>query len=77
MRTITSVINKNAIKNNYNNEYNIFFRHSKSKLDIYNYGNKNDRLKLKKRDSHLAFIIHFYFLFAYKTKRAKPSQRTI
>ena len=42
-----NIINKNAIKNNYNNEYNIFFRHSKSKLDIYNYGNKNDKLKFK------------------------------
>jgi hypothetical protein len=42
-----NIINKNTIKNNYNNEYNIFCRHSKSKLDIYNYGNKNDRLKFK------------------------------
>ena len=42
-----NIINKNPLKNNYNIEYNNIYLRSKSKLDIYNYGNKNDRLKFK------------------------------
>ena len=42
-----NIINKNSFKNNYNIEYNNIFPCSKTKLNIYNYGNKNDRLKFK------------------------------
>ena len=42
-----NIINKNSFKNNYNIEYNNIFHRSKTKLNIYNYGNKNDRLKFK------------------------------
>ena len=40
-------INKNQFKKDNNIEYNRIYLHSRSKLDIFNYRNENDKLKFK------------------------------